>query len=46
VETGAGRIRIETATPLWRPTPVAAAARWTVVSKRNQELRHRVNYLG
>src|ERR1019366_7789700 len=39
VETGAGRIRMETATPECRPTPEAWTGRWTVVSKRKWDLR-------
>src|ERR1700722_7809421 len=34
VEGGAGRMRIETGTPLCNPTPLASTGRWMVVSKR------------
>jgi hypothetical protein len=41
VDTGAGRIRIRTETPLCNPTPAASTARQTVVSKRKARfLRH------
>src|SRR6266496_2934067 len=38
VDTGAGRTRIETATPLCRPIPLAWTGRWIVVSKRTEAL--------
>src|SRR5436190_2087994 len=38
VDTGAGRTRIETGTPLCRPTPLASTGRWIVVSKRTGAL--------
>jgi len=39
VEGGAGRIRMETGTPLCRPTPEAATGRCIVVSNLNSKLR-------
>jgi hypothetical protein len=41
VDTGAGKIRIRTETPLCNPIPAASTARQTVVSKRKAHfLRH------